>query len=307
MRFGGKMQTIEYIDSHTEGEPTRTVVQGAPDLGDGSMQQRRAILQAEHDWLRTSLIHEPRGADWLVGALLQKPIGSQSTAGIIFFNNTGYLGMCGHGLIGVVQTLAHLGRIEPGRHSFETPAGDVTAELHEDNSVSFTNVLSYRYRSEVALDVPQRGTVTGDIAYGGNWFFLTPTSLPIDRGNLSELLRQASAIRQALTEQRVTGRDDAVIDHIELFGKPSDTMLADSRNFVLCPGGEYDRSPCGTGTSAKVACLAADNKLAPNAVWRQESISDGVFQATYQNADGGVLPTITGRAFVLAESRYVAS
>jgi 4-hydroxyproline epimerase len=299
------MQTIEYIDSHTAGEPTRTVIRGAPKLGEGGMDRRRTILEAEHDWLRTSLIHEPRGSDWLVGALLQKPVNPQSVAGIIFFNNVGYLGMCGHGLIGVVKTLAHLEQIEPGAHRFETPAGDVAAVLHDDHRVSITNVISYRFQAEVELDVPGEGVFRGDIAYGGNWFFLASTSAQISLSRQGDLTRQAKAIRRALSEQGICGRDGEIIDHIELFGPPSDPRLADSRNFVLCPGGEYDRSPCGTGTSAKLACLAASGRLAPAATWRQESITGSVFTASYAAADGGIAPTVTGRAFIMSESKCV--
>ena len=294
------MQTIEFIDSHTGGEPTRTVLAGGPDLGSGDMAQRANRLKDKHDWLRKSLILEPRGCDWLVGALLQKPSSSENTAGVIFFNNVGYLGMCGHGLIGVVKTLAHLGRISPGAHRFETPVGVVSVELHEDRAVSFTNVVSYRYRKDVALEVPAEGIVRGDIAYGGNWFFLAPDAA-IDSLQLDRLHARVRSIRTALQAQGICGADAAEIDHIELFGPASDANKADSRNFVLCPGGEYDRSPCGTGTSAKLACLAADGELQPGEIWRQQSITGSVFSGSFHETAGGILPTIAGRAHVTAQ------
>tara|TARA_R110002072_G_C7978294_1_gene535834 strand:+ start:12542 stop:13489 length:948 start_codon:yes stop_codon:yes gene_type:complete len=295
---------IEYIDSHTGGEPTRVVHSGAPDLGTGPMAERQATMKAQHDWLRRALILEPRGYDWLVGAVLQKPCDPNCAAGIIFFNNAGYLGMCGHGLIGVVETLAFLGRISVGEHRFETSVGIVSATLHEDGTVSVNNVVSYRHRKCVSVEVPDEGTITGDIAWGGNWFFLVADQEVVPE-NLDALLTRSRRIMAALDNQQITGGDGSRIDHVELFGKPSNPQKADSRSFVLCPGGEYDRSPCGTGTSAKLACVAADGKLAPGDVWRQESIVGSVFEGTYRNAANGILPTIRGRAHVTARTSCV--
>ncbi len=292
--------SIKYIDSHTGGEPTRVVHSGTPDLGNGSMAERLEIMKTEHDWLRQALILEPRGYDWLVGAVLQTPCDSSCAAGIIFFNNAGYLGMCGHGLIGVVDTLAFLGQISAGEQRFETSVGVVSAILHEDRTVSIKNVVSYRYRQQVSVDVSNEGRVTGDIAWGGNWFFLVGDE-EVDPSGIDRLLTRSRRIMTALVDQQIKGSDGGKIDHIELFGEPSDAAKADSRSFVLCPGGEYDRSPCGTGTSAKLACLAADAKLAPGDVWRQESIVGSVFEGSYQNVTDGIVPTIRGRAHVTAE------
>ncbi len=243
------MTQIEYIDSHTGGEPTRVVHSGTPDLGNGSMVGRLEIMKAEHDWLRQALILEPRGYDWLVGALLQQPCDPACAAGVIFFNNFGYLGMCGHGLIGVVETLAFLGRITAGEHRFETSVGVVSAILHDDRTVSINNVISCRHRQNVEIDVPNEGTITGDIAWGGNWFFLVGDE-DVALTNIDELLTRSRRIMAALVDQQITGSDGGKIDHVELFGEPSHQGKADSRSFVLCPGGEYDRSPCGTGTSS---------------------------------------------------------
>ncbi|SRR6056297_74870 len=298
------MQTIEAMDTHTGGEPTRIVFAGAPELGGGSMAERQQRLASEHDWLRTALILEPRGCDWIVGALLQVPCDPAAVAGVIFFNNTGYLGMCGHGLIGVVAALAHRGQIEAGEHRFETSVGEVTATLHEDGAISINNVESYRWRENVSVEVPGEGTVTGDIAWGGNWFFLAAVE-QLDAGDKLRLTQRCLRIDAALRQQGIGGRDGAKIDHIELCGPPSDAFRANGRNFVLCPGGQYDRSPCGTGTSAKLACLAAAGKLQPGEVWRQESIIGSLFEAHYAVSPGGILPTIKGRAFVTAESRFV--
>jgi len=300
----GPVPRLQVVDSHTGGEPTRVVVAGGPDLGRGPLSQRLERLRAEHDWLRRAAVNEPRGSDVLVGALLCEPEDPRSAAGVIFFNNVGYLGMCGHGTIGLVVTLAHLGRLAPGEHLIETPVGVVAARLHDDGRVSVANVRSYRLQRGVSVTVrvPGRGarTVTGDVAYGGNWFFLCDDhGLDVEPGNLPLLTETARRIKAALAAAGVTGEGHEV-DHVELFG-PSET--ADSRSFVLCPGDAYDRSPCGTGTSAKLACLAADGKLAPGRAWRQESVIGSVFEAVYRPApEGGVLPTITGTAHVTAEA-----
>lgn len=295
------MKRIEVIDSHTGGEPTRLIISGFPDLGSGSMAERRQRLASQHDQWRATSVLEPRGSDVLVGALLCTPVDPQACAGVIFFNNTGYLGMCGHGTIGLVASLAHLGRIGPGVHKIETPVGTVEATLHEDRSVSVRNVPAYRYRKAVTLSVPGQGDVTGDIAWGGNWFFLiSDHGLRVAGDNLEALTRYSAAVQQALEDQGIRGEDGGLIDHIELF---ADDAEADSRNFVLCPGKAYDRSPCGTGTSAKLACLAADGKLQPGMTWRQASVIGSQFEGCYETTDGGrIIPTIRGRANVSAEA-----
>ncbi|KQP18160.1 4-hydroxyproline epimerase [Pseudorhodoferax sp. Leaf267] len=295
------MQRIQVIDSHTGGEPTRLVVAGFPDLGRGSMAERRAVLAAQHDAWRAATVLEPRGSDVVVGALLCEPQAADAAAGVIFFNNTGYLGMCGHGTIGLVATLAYMGRIAAGTHRVETPVGTVQATLHEDGAVSVRNVPAYRLHRQVAVDVPGHGRVLGDVAWGGNWFFLIGEhGQRVDGGNLPALTAYTGAVRLALAAQGVTGADGAEIDHIELF---ADDAVADSRNFVLCPGNAYDRSPCGTGTSAKVACLAADGKLQPGQVWRQASVIGSQFEASFEPGEAGqVIPTIRGRAHMSAEA-----
>lgn len=293
---------MHLIDSHTEGEPTRVVIAGGPDLGTGTLTERAQRLADQHDDLRKSVVLEPRGSDVVVGALLCEPDDPESAAGV-FFNNVGYLGMCGHGAIGVAVTLAYLNRISPGDCRLDTPVGTVQVHLSSTNEVTIENVPSYRYRQGVDVDVAGLGLVTGDIAWGGNWFFLVTSEppVPLTRANIPVLLTASRRIRSALTEQQITGSDGQEIDHVEFFG-PGGAAGADSRNFVLCPGGEYDRSPCGTGTSAKLACLAADGKLAPGVAWAQESIIGSRFQASYRQGDSGmIIPQITGRAFVFAE------
>ena len=292
---------IEVIDSHTAGEPTRLVIHGFPELGDLDMASRLEILRTQYDQWRCATILEPRGNDILVGALLCKPQNPKATAGVIFFNNEGYLGMCGHGTIGLITSLYFLDRISYGKHLIETPVGDITAQLHQDGSVSIQNVYSYRYRKAVQINVPNVGVIVGDIAWGGNWFFLVENSpLAIHHGDVKALTELCLNIKQTLASQSIFGEDNQEIDHIELFGPYPD---ANSQSFVLCPGGAYDRSPCGTGTSAKLACLAADNKLAAGEIWLQASVIGSQFQASYQHADeNGIIPTIRGTAYISGQN-----
>jgi 4-hydroxyproline epimerase len=294
---------MRVIDSHTEGEPTRVIVEGGPPLGEGPMAQRCERFAREFDHFRRFAVTEPHGHGALIGALLCEPHDKSCDAGVIFFDNAGYLGMCGHGTIGVAVTLAHMGRLKLGRHRFETPVGVVGVELTDQNTATVENIESYRHANAVSVEVPGLGTVRGDVAWGGNWFFLT-SSAPCELAfaNVGQLTTAAIAIRDALIAQGVRGKDGAFIDHVEFFA-PSQSSDADSRNFVLCPGTAYDRSPCGTGTSAKLACLYADCKLRPREVWVQESIIGSRFRASFvAGPNGGVLPRISGRAFVTAES-----
>ncbi len=296
------MTRVHVVDSHTGGEPTRIVIAGGPDLGGGSMAERLTRFREGHDRFRSAAVNEPRGSDAVVGALLCNPADATCSAGVIFFNNVAYLGMCGHGTIGLMATLAYLDRIKPGVHRIETPVGVVTAELHESGDVTVGNVPSYRLAKDVAVSVDGRGTVTGDIAWGGNWFFLTGAeTIALNVANIDALSSYAWEIRKALRRQGITGAGGQEIDHIELFGS-SDRGRADAKNFVLCPGGSYDRSPCGTGTSAKLACLYSDGKLKEEEIWQQASIVGSMFEGYVRVRDGKIYPYIRGSAFVNAEA-----
>jgi 4-hydroxyproline epimerase len=297
--------SMRVIDSHTGGEPTRVIVEGGPDLGAGPIADRLHRFRSEFDSFRSAVVNEPRGSDAMVGALLCEPSDPSCSAAVIFFNNVGYLGMCGHGTIGLVVTLSHLGRITPGVHRIETSVGVVSARLHERGDVTISNVPSYRLAKDVTVPVDGIGDVTGDVAWGGNWFFLvTGSPVSLDLQHLDTLTGYTWRIRQALTANHITGANGAEIDHIELFTKGHDAN-ADSRNFVLCPGRAYDRSPCGTGTSAKLACLYADGKLKEGDVWRQESVIGSLFEGSVTVADGAVVPHIRGAAFVNADARLI--
>ncbi len=299
------MQRISVIDTHTGGEPTRVVISGGPDLGSGSMADRLALLRDRHDTFRSAVVGEPRGSDVMVGAILLPPVDSSCAAGVIFFNNVGYLGMCGHGTIGIAVALAHLGKIGPGSHRIETPVGPVTISLEGPNLVTIDNVESYRLTKAARVEVPGLGTLMGDVAWGGNWFFLVAEhGETLTVSNVDRLTDVTWRIRQALVANGITGAGGAEIDHIELYGPPT-VPGADSKSFVLCPGRAYDRSPCGTGTSAKIACLVADGKLAEGSVWRQESLIGSVFEAWAIKTGAGVRPQIRGTAFVNAESTLI--
>ncbi len=296
------MNQIKIIDSHTGGEPTRVVIEGGPDLGLGPLSTKVEVFRENFDRYRSAIVNEPRGSDVLVGALLLPPNDPSRAAAVIFFNNVGYLGMCGHGTIGLVATLAHLARIKPGIHRIETPVGVVEAQLEVDGRIAVKNVPSYRLEKNVALDVPGVGSVTGDVAWGGNWFFLIEDhGQTLEPSNIFALTEYAWQVRKALWNSGVVGRFGQEIDHIELFA-PSSTPGIDSRNFVLCPGKAYDRSPCGTGTSAKLACLFEDGKLKEGEVWRQESIIGSVFESWVEVVNGVVIPTVCGRAHIQSEA-----
>ena len=297
---GTFMKRIHVIDSHTGGEPTRLVMKGFTQLPGRTMVEKRDALRDHHDQWRRACLLEPRGNDVLVGALYCEPVSPDATCGVIFFNNAGYLGMCGHGTIGLVNSLHYLGHIAPGVHKIDTPVGPVDATLHEDGTVTLRNVPAYRYRKQVPVDVPGHGRVFGDIAWGGNWFYLVSDhgqALQLD--NVEALTEYTWAMLKALEAQGIHGEGGALIDHVELF---ADDEHADSRNFVMCPGKAYDRSACGTGTSAKLACLAADGKLAAGERWVQASITGSQFVGSYEWEGERIRPFITGQAFMTADS-----
>lgn len=294
---------IRVIDSHTGGEPTRVVFSGLPDLGTGTVKQRLEVFRNQYDNLRSAIVNEPRGSDAMVGALLCKASDETCAAGVIFFNNVGFLNMCGHGTIGLMVTLKYLNLIDIGQHKIETPVGIVEAEIDAGGLVTIENVPSYRFAKQIEVEVEHFGKVKGDVAWGGNWFYLIEEHpLNLQLKNLEQLTDFTWRVRQTLTKNGITGADGQEIDHIEIFSK---SESADSRNFVLCPGKAYDRSPCGTGTSAKLACLYADGKLKENEIWRQESIIGSVFEGRVKIVDDKIIPIIRGSAFINAEADLI--
>jgi 4-hydroxyproline epimerase len=290
---------MRVVDTHTEGEPTRVIVDGWPQPAGATMAARRDDLRARFDHHRRAVVCEPRGHDAVVGALLTSPVDPASAAGIVFFNTGTYLGMCGHGLIGVVRALEYLGRLGVGHHRFDTPVGTVSAELAADGTVTIENVPARLHARDVSVDVPGYGPIVGDVAYGGNWFFITHAEVaPLALAHVRELTRFTQAVREALSAAGVTGTDGAEIDHVEVSAPPT-RADADARNYVLCSGGDYDRSPCGTGTSATMAALHARGRLAIGERWRQESITGSLFTGWLtQEADGALVPHVRGTAYV---------
>ncbi|MEP6990715.1 MAG: proline racemase family protein [bacterium] len=295
--------SMRVVDSHTEGEPTRVVVSGWPQPQGATMWERRDDLLARFDHLRRAVVCEPRGHDAVVGALLTPAVHADSVAGIVFFNNETYLGMCGHGLIGVVRTLEYLGRLSPGVARFDTPVGTVSAELGADGAVTIENVTAHVHARDVEVDVPAYGRVTGDVAWGGNWFFITHADhVPVDMAHVGELTRFTQAIQDAIDAAGISGADGGHIDHIEISAPPL-REDAHSRNYVLCSGGEYDRSPCGTGTSAKMATLHARGELAFGDPWHQEGIAGGMFIGWLTpGVNDALIPHVRGTAYITAET-----
>lgn len=299
------MDQIPFLDSHTGGEPTRLIETPPFDLESVSVNEQLAVLKGDHDTFRSMVLNEPRGSDVLVGALLVPPLDPTCQFGVIFFNNVGYLGMCGHGTIGVIASLSYLGRIQPGTVRVETPVGVVEAKLHEPresvgypNRVSVRNVPAYRFLAQVPVKVGGR-TIHGDVAWGGNWFFLVHDhGLELGMDNIEELTEFSWRVREVLAANGIAGMNGAEIDHVELVVP---TLEADSRSFVLCPGKAYDRSPCGTGTSAMLACLYADGELESGQVWRQQSVVGSIFEGSVEIDGSKIIPTITGEAWVMAE------
>ena len=297
------VKKIRIIDSHTGGEPTRVVAKGFPDLGKGPAVERLGVFKSRFDHLRSAIVKEPRGHDAIVGALLCEPGDATCSAGVIFFNNVGFLNMCGHGTIGLIKTLEYLSKIGAGKHRIETPIGIVEAELDAEGFVTIENVPSYRFAKDVEVSVEGFGKIKGDIAWGGNWFFLIEEhQQKLKPENLERLTEFTKSVRKALNKNGITGENGSEIDHIEIF---STTENADGKNFVLCPGGEYDRSPCGTGTSAKLACLYEDGKLKPGEIWKQESIIGSIFEGRVEIVEGKIIPVIKGTAFISAESDLI--
>lgn len=297
---------MHVIDSHTGGEPTRVFLDNGPELGSGPLSERAQRLATEHMPFCHSVLNEPRGQVAMVGALLVEPVDPECITGVIFFDAKAVLGMCGHGTIGLVVTLAHMGRIGVGTHKIETPVGVIEVCLTDKNTVTLTNVESHRVQKAVQVEVTGLGTVTGDVAYGGNWFFIVdPSPLAIEVANIPALTEAAIAIRQATIAQGINGDNGALIDHV-IFQEPSPEDGVHSRNFVLCPDDAYDRSPCGTGSSARLACLAADGQLLPGQEIIQKSVIGSQYRLSYQaGPKGGVLPQITGQAHVMAESTLI--
>ncbi|MGI9177053.1 MAG: proline racemase family protein, partial [Pirellulales bacterium] len=293
-------------DSHTIGEPTRVVVDetfaAALALGDGSVRRRRDLFRERYDHVRRALVGDPRGAVAMVGVVLVPPHDPACRLGAFYFNRVGYLDMCGHATIGLAVTLGSLGRIEPGSFRLETPAGSVGVTWHGGIDASFECVPPRRIHRGLAVDCGSGQTVTGDVATSGLWFYLCRDhGIAVTPAEIPRLTDLAWTIRRGLEARGITGDGGEIIDHIVLLGPPS-TSGNDGKAFVLCPDGAFDRSPCGTGTSALVGCLHEDGLLAEGRTWRQESVLGGIYEARVRREGEILVPTVRGQAWITAES-----
>jgi proline racemase len=318
-------QMIQAVDSHTAAEPTRVITGGLPTIRGATMAEKRDQLRQEHDSIRKSLVLEPRGHDAIVLAFLLPPTRDDADLGVVFANDAGYLGMCGHGSIGLVTTAVAMGlvpAVEPVTEiALDTPVGlircRVAVEAGRPKSVTITNVPSFLYRQRVIVDVHGFGKVAADVAYGGNWFAFVEADqlgLVVEKSHLPVLMQAATAIREALVREGVRGihpetGEEETVDHIKLFEALDGEHLG-ARSLTLCPGTAYDRSPCGTGTSAKLAVLHAKGELKQGEVFDSESVLGTKFMArivgeTTVGKYPAIVPEITGSAWITSFATFV--
>jgi proline racemase len=318
-------QVLQAVDSHTAGEPTRIVTGGLPPVAGATMAEKRAALRIRHDALRRALVHEPRGHDAIVVAYLVPPCHPDAHAGVVFCNDVGYLGMCGHGAIGVATVLVGMGMVpaqEPEtRVVLDTPAGLVPCRVAVSNgrarAVTITNVPSFQFRQRAIAAVPGFGKVAADIAWGGNWFAFVEAAqlgLHVDKAHLPQLLPAAIAVREALAANGVRGvhpesGEEQLVDHVKLFDA-LEGPTPGARAMTLCPGTAYDRSPCGTGTSAKLAVLHSKGELGVGEWFTSESVIGTRFRAriaatTQVGQFAAIVPEIEGAAYVTGLQTFV--
>lgn len=318
-------QVIQAVDSHTAAEPTRVITGGLPMIRGATMADKRDELKRLHDPIRRSLVLEPRGHDAIILAYLLPPTHDDADLGVVFANDAGYLGMCGHGAIGLATTAVAMGlvaAVEPVTEiTLDTPVGlikcRVAVEGGRPKSVTITNVPSFLYRQRVVVDVHGFGKVAADIAYGGNWFAFVEADqlgLMVEKAHLPVLMQAAIAIREALVRDGVRGvhpdsGEEEVIDHVKLF-VPLDGEHHGARALTLCPGTAYDRSPCGTGTSAKLAVLHAKGELKTGEQFDSESVLGTRFAArvvaeTTVGEFPAIVPEITGSAWITSFATFV--
>lgn len=320
---------VHVVDSHTAGEPTRVVTGGLPNVPGATMADKRAFLRQHCDALRSGLVCEPRGHDAIVAAYLLPPCDPTAHAGVVFANDVGYLGMCGHGAIGVATTLLAMGMVAPASADgdteirLDTPVGTVVAQVAvrdgRPGAVRLRNVPSFLHARDVEVPVEGIGRVTVDVAWGGNWFAILPEDelgVAVEPERLPALLERTMAVREALIRHDVFGFDPATgapqeIDHVEVYRvlRHPDARVA-TRTMTLCPGRAYDRSPCGTGTSAKIATLHARGEIAPGDVFVNQSVIGTEFRARILAVDRDgdrtlVTPEIEGQAWITGLQQLV--
>lgn len=312
------------IDTHTGGEPTRTIIGGLPYIPGKTIVEKMHYLKENMDWVRTSLMFEPRGHSVMSGVILTEPTTPEADIGVIFIETGGYLPMCGHDTIGVSTALVEAGIVkaeEPFTYiSLDTPAGLTRVKVHVENgkakSVTFRNIPSFVFAEDVEVTVPGFGRIKMDVAYGGNVYAILPAEavgLKILPENASEIIQKGKLVRDAVNKQvNIQHPEKPFINectHVQFYGEPTNPG-ANLKNTVFFADSGIDRSPCGTGTSARVATLYAKGELELNQEFLHESIIGSIFVArAVEEAKVGpykaVIPEVTGSAFVTAMSQFV--
>lgn len=304
------------IDAHTCGNPVRLVAGGGPQLDGATMMERRAHFLAEYDWIRTGLMFEPRGHDAMSGSILYPPTRPDCDVAILFIETSGCLPMCGHGTIGTVTVMIEHGLVRPkvpGLLKLDTPAGLVEAryEMQGDKvtHVRIRNVASYLHATDLSVEVPGLGELRFDVAYGGNFYAIVepqPTFRDMEDLSTGDIQRLSPLIRRLVNEKyEIVHRDNPAIkglSHVQWTGKPRHPQ-AHARNAVFYGDRGIDRSPCGTGTSARMAQLAARGDLKEGQDFVHESIIGSLFHGrvealTTVGGAPGIIPSIQGEAWV---------
>ncbi|MCX7884843.1 MAG: proline racemase [Caloramator sp.] len=318
------IRTINAVDSHTMGEPTRIVIGGVPVIPGKTMPEKKAYLEKNLDHIRTAIMHEPRGHKDMFGSIITQPTKEEADLGIIFMDGGGYLNMCGHGSIGALTVAVELGMV-PVKEPYtdvvlEAPAGLVKGKVKVEDGkakeVSIVNVPSFLYKQDVEVDVPEVGKLTIDISFGGSFFALVKSSdiaIDICTSNAQKLCDVGMKILKAVNEQVKV--QHPVLEHIksvdlvEIYG-PAKNPKATLQNVVVFGQGQVDRSPCGTGTSAKLATLYAKGQLKINEEFIYESITGTMFKGrvleeTKVGDYKAIIPEITGSAYITGFNQFI--
>jgi len=315
---------IHAIDSHTMGEPTRVVVGGVPNIPGKTLPEKKAYLEKNMDYLRKAIMHEPRGHNDMFGSILVQPVSDEADIGIIFMDGGGYLNMCGHGTIGASTIAVETGmvpKVEPYTElTLEAPAGLVkvraTVENGKVKEITFRNVPAFLYKQDVKINVPEIGEITLDISFGGSFFAIVDAKqlgvkiVPENATKLKDIgLKIRDIVNKEIEIQHPTLEHIKTVDLVEIYDEPTNPE-ATLKNVVIFGEGQVDRSPCGTGTSAKLATLYAKGKIKEGELFVYESIIGTMFKGrvvgTTKVGDfDAVIPEITGSAYITGFNTFV--
>jgi len=317
-------KSIHAIDSHTMGESTRIIISGMPIIPGKTMAEKKEYLEKNLDYLRTAVMHEPRGHKDMFGSIITSTTSPEADLGIIFMDGGGYLNMCGHGSIGAATVAVETGMVEVHEPItnivLEAPAGLVKAQVKVEHGkakeVSVVNVPSFLYKRDLQVEVPDIGKVTFDISFGGSFFALVKDSelkVQIEPKNANIISERAMKLRDIINKeikvQHPTQPHIKTVDLVEVYGDPK-SQDANYQNVVIFGSGQVDRSPCGTGTCAKMAALYAKGELKINEVFVYESIINTKFKGrvleeTLVGEFKAIIPEITGSAFITGFNHFV--